>query len=82
MAQQGGGDDLKPAEKSSGGGRPRQSKRRACLICGGAAKSELRPFWSMRCADIDLGRWFSDSYVIKGVSFSVETTENEDGLAE
>lgn len=36
----------------------------ACPICGKPAKAEYRPFCSRRCAQIDLGRWLSDSYVL------------------
>lgn len=33
-----------------------------CPICGKATNADYRPFCSRRCADIDLGRWFSESY--------------------
>ncbi len=38
-----------------------------CPICGadlGVAKpaARLRPFCSPRCADVDLGRWFTGQY--------------------
>lgn len=40
----------------------------ACALC---AKKPVdpayRPFCSSRCADIDLGRWLSDSYAIPAV---------------
>lgn len=35
-----------------------------CPICQRPCASEFRPFCSKRCADIDLGRWFSESYSI------------------
>ena len=36
-----------------------------CPICGKPAETpRLRPFCSPRCADVDLGRWLSDRYVI------------------
>ena len=35
-----------------------------CPICGKLADPKLNPFCSQRCADIDLGRWLSDRYVI------------------
>ena len=35
-----------------------------CPICGKLADPKLNPFCSERCADIDLGRWLSDRYVI------------------
>lgn len=35
-----------------------------CPICTKPANPAYRPFCSRRCADIDLGRWFSESYAI------------------
>ena len=35
-----------------------------CPICGKPAVEEFRPFCSKRCADVDLNRWLSGSYVI------------------
>ena len=41
------------------------SAARACPICGRpAAEERTRPFCSARCADVDLGRWFSGGYAI------------------
>ena len=37
-----------------------------CPICGRPAVQEARPFCSKRCADVDLGRWFSGSYAVPG----------------
>lgn len=37
---------------------------KGCPICGKAAVERHRPFCSSRCADIDLGRWFRESYRI------------------
>jgi endogenous inhibitor of DNA gyrase (YacG/DUF329 family) len=39
---------------------------RECPICGRPAIGEAYPFCSKRCADVDLGRWFSGAYVIPG----------------
>jgi uncharacterized protein len=33
-----------------------------CPICGKPTDAGYRPFCSRRCADVDLGRWFSESY--------------------
>jgi endogenous inhibitor of DNA gyrase (YacG/DUF329 family) len=33
-----------------------------CPICGKAGAARYRPFCSRRCADIDLGKWFSEGY--------------------
>ena len=35
-----------------------------CPICGKLARVEYAPFCSKRCADIDLNRWLSGSYVV------------------
>ena len=40
-----------------------QAKGR-CPICQVETVSDYRPFCSKRCADVDLGRWLSGSYVI------------------
>ena len=37
---------------------------KGCPICGKPAVDPHRPFCSSRCADIDLGRWFRESYRI------------------
>ncbi|MBI1688113.1 DNA gyrase inhibitor YacG [Methylorubrum rhodesianum] len=37
-----------------------------CPICGKPASPETKPFCSSRCADIDLGRWLGERYVIPG----------------
>ena len=35
-----------------------------CPVCNAQRVEKYRPFCSKRCADIDLGRWFSGSYAI------------------
>lgn len=35
-----------------------------CPICTRPTDPAYRPFCSRRCADIDLGRWFNESYAI------------------
>ena len=40
----------------------------ACPICRKPADAKYRPFCSKRCADIDLGRWLTEGYVIPGAS--------------
>lgn len=35
-----------------------------CPICKRPTAPALRPFCSKRCADIDLGRWFTEDYRI------------------
>jgi len=38
----------------------------SCPICGKNSDPKYRPFCSRRCADIDLGRWLSEGYVLPG----------------
>jgi endogenous inhibitor of DNA gyrase (YacG/DUF329 family) len=33
-----------------------------CPICKKPSVDKYRPFCSSRCADVDLGRWFKESY--------------------
>ncbi len=40
--------------------------QQACPICGRPSEPKLKPFCSKRCADADLGRWFSGHYVVPG----------------
>ncbi|WP_375255220.1 DNA gyrase inhibitor YacG [Yoonia sp.] len=47
----------------------------ACPICDKPTETKFRPFCSRRCADIDLGKWFSGGYVIPA-----ETPEDEEDL--
>ncbi len=35
-----------------------------CPICRKPMQTKYRPFCSPRCADIDLGRWFTESYAV------------------
>ena len=35
-----------------------------CPICGRPTVEEFKPFCSKRCADVDLNRWLTGSYVI------------------
>lgn len=35
-----------------------------CPICGKPPVEQFKPFCSKRCADVDLNRWLSGSYVI------------------
>lgn len=35
-----------------------------CPICKRPTETSFRPFCSKRCADIDLGRWFNESYSV------------------
>jgi len=43
---------------------PRPTARRPCPICGKRATARHEPFCSVRCAQIDLGRWLKGTYRI------------------
>jgi uncharacterized protein len=43
--------------------KPRSTRGR-CPVCGRAADARHRPFCSVRCAQIDLGRWLAGGYAI------------------
>lgn len=36
----------------------------SCPICGKETVKAYRPFCSKRCADVDLGKWFSGDYAV------------------
>lgn len=36
----------------------------SCPVCGKPTDAAYRPFCSRRCADVDLGRWLTESYRI------------------
>ena len=47
-----------------------------CPICGKLEKAgKFRPFCSKRCADIDLGNWFSESYTVPVVELDEKDFE-------
>ncbi|NRB05546.1 MAG: DNA gyrase inhibitor YacG [Rhodobacteraceae bacterium] len=38
----------------------------SCPICANDTDKRYRPFCSRRCADVDLAKWMSGSYIIPG----------------
>ena len=36
-----------------------------CLICNGVACPKYKPFCSIRCKDIDLGKWLNENYRVQ-----------------
>ncbi len=36
-----------------------------CLICKAEVIEKHKPFCSMRCKDIDLGKWFNENYRVQ-----------------
>jgi len=54
--------------------------RKRCSICGKPADARYRPFCSRRCAAIDLGRWFSESYAVpEQEPDEASSEENDEG---
>jgi endogenous inhibitor of DNA gyrase (YacG/DUF329 family) len=56
----------------------------SCPICHKPAAPGTRPFCSARCADIDLGRWLTQQYVVPGADGEAadqEGLDNTDGAA-
>ena len=49
-----------------------------CPICGKPADPKLRPFCSVRCADIDLGRWLGETYRVAGDDSRPVTDEDDE----
>lgn len=43
-----------------------------CPICNKPSVQAFHPFCSTRCADVDLNRWLSGTYVIPGKETEVE----------
>jgi uncharacterized protein len=46
-----------------------------CPICHKPGVETYRPFCSKHCADVDLGRWFSNTYAVPAVE-----QDDEDGV--
>jgi endogenous inhibitor of DNA gyrase (YacG/DUF329 family) len=40
------------------------AQKQGCPICGRAPDPKFVPFCTKRCADVDLGRWFNERYVV------------------
>ena len=55
-------------------------QRRRCAHCGKPVVARWRPFCSKRCADLDLGRWLSETYRI--ASNDEPETDSEAGLGD
>ena len=60
------------------GSEPTKSEdRRRCPVCGRPAEPRWRPFCSKRCANVDLGRWLGERYVIPSVDDPVNDDDGE-----
>jgi endogenous inhibitor of DNA gyrase (YacG/DUF329 family) len=53
-----------------------------CPICGRESDPKYRPFCSKRCADVDLGRWLTESYAIPAEDAAEEEEPDRDGADE
>ena len=49
----------------------------SCPICGKDTEARYRPFCSRRCADVDLGRWLTESYRIPAEEADTPTMNEE-----
>ena len=45
-----------------------RSRAPRCPVCGRPPVAATRPFCSVRCADVDLGRWLTGQYRLPGGS--------------
>jgi len=57
-------------------------KQRKCPECGKPTQKTYRPFCSKRCADLDLGKWFNESYQLPGdaeIPDDLDGSEDTDG---
>ena len=54
---------------------------RTCPICRQAVIDRFRPFCSARCADVDLGRWFTESYAVPASGSADARVSAKDGAA-
>ncbi|MDI3309514.1 MAG: DNA gyrase inhibitor YacG [Acetobacteraceae bacterium] len=48
-----------------------------CPVCGKPTVARYRPFCSARCADVDLGRWFTGAYRLPGAPATPEENDED-----
>ncbi len=48
-----------------------------CPICTKEADPKYRPFCGKRCADIDLGKWFTESYSLPAEPADIDGEDSE-----
>ena len=60
----------------------RMASNKKCVLCNSKVSEKYTPFCSKRCADLDLGKWFNESYRVEGEdktsSDNQEGEENQD----
>jgi uncharacterized protein len=49
-----------------------------CPICAKDTHQNYLPFCSKRCADVDLGRWLTESYMVAAPSDDEATTTKDE----
>ena len=49
----------------------------SCAVCGKPVAAAYRPFCSRRCADVDLGRWLTESYRVPAEDADTPTRDEE-----
>jgi uncharacterized protein len=49
-----------------------------CPICLKTTAADYRPFCSRRCADVDLGRWLTETYRIPAEGAGEPGTDHDD----
>ncbi len=50
----------------------------SCPICARETDPKYKPFCSRRCADIDLGKWLTGSYVLPAEAIDDENPVEDD----
>ena len=46
-----------------------RAKRKKCPNCGAPAQAKHHPFCSVRCCQLDLGRWLNEDYRVPVVDY-------------
>jgi endogenous inhibitor of DNA gyrase (YacG/DUF329 family) len=71
-------DPMSANDNNSLSRRPGARKKHpTCPICGKPRDKHYDPFCSRRCADVDLHRWLTGSYVIPGGNAEREPSDEE-----
>jgi hypothetical protein len=68
-------EEVRMSEPTDAGATP----GRRCPICRKPTVHRHRPFCSARCADVDLGRWFTEAYRIPGEAVDEAAEESPEG---
>ena len=49
-----------------------------CPTCKKKSSDKYKPFCSKRCADVDLGKWFNESYLIETDEIAIDNFDVEE----